>query len=704
MKRIAIAVVLGLSALGIGQDTKAITYVTPAKPLREILKDLSQTSGSKLFVSPEFENEPLILKLQAVPLKEAMDRIASCIDAEWRQTRDGPELYRSAAFRDRLLDASIKARSEVIGKAIQEKLAEMQAGPPWSPDRASSTAANYVRLALEDPDKLGENYTSQRLTLAKSFPDQRVLWSLIGSLDAKRLASISPGERVSFSNRPTKRQLPMEEPPLQFLDRWRDDHDGLTADIQRRLAGEKINRRLSEEGAPAEPMGSRPTRVTISVRRDAFGDTMRFTLLGFDDRNEPLVAVSSELDLMKMGTMRQLVKDAQAATDSVEISSLGMQLLTVAKQVSKGAPTAVDGSLREVLLNPERTDPLAILVSDALLALPDADHPNLVASPDDVLFTTFMYAEALLKPSMVKRAIQDFGPMSRSQVNESSGWIEIKSTDPLATLAERENRAALGSFVRSIDQKGYISLADLSTVAGSQTQAVAPYLLMTIPALLKPGAYPFDQDTLALLRLYGALDEQQQQAMAKGERLKVSQLHGDALEALNQLVYQTDNRQGVPTRPGRESLSNADFYLANEPTELYPEAVPGSGTIQFATEAADVLFARLKTPWGNYAQALPLDNLASMIVQFERQEQAGGEAETVTAIAPAWQRTVQFTLNIDGEVVRAGRLQEVVLRGSEAPLEKLDSSLKTKIQERIDAYRKMIPSAPPNPKPAKPPL
>ncbi|MCA1948245.1 MAG: hypothetical protein LDL55_09000, partial [Armatimonadetes bacterium] len=76
---------LGPAARADGPDLERRVSVTVvAAPLKDALKQLSQAAGYPFVPLKALENEVVSLRLKDAPLREAMDRIAQAMRAEWR--------------------------------------------------------------------------------------------------------------------------------------------------------------------------------------------------------------------------------------------------------------------------------------------------------------------------------------------------------------------------------------------------------------------------------------------------------------------------------------------------------------------------------------------------------------------------------------------------------------------------------------------
>src|SRR5579885_3644095 len=72
--------------------SKKITYTTKAVSIQHAFSDLSTKIGTKLFVQPDLADEIVILRFQDVAAQDALQKIASAVEAEWKKTSDGYEM------------------------------------------------------------------------------------------------------------------------------------------------------------------------------------------------------------------------------------------------------------------------------------------------------------------------------------------------------------------------------------------------------------------------------------------------------------------------------------------------------------------------------------------------------------------------------------------------------------------------------------
>ena len=105
--------------------TQKVTYTTRAKTITRVLADLTKATRVRMECNGDLDKEPLILKLNGVPLKEAMDKIAEVCAGEWVKKDNALILQRSAAA-DAIHAAAVKERTDEYQRGLQTSLAAWQ--------------------------------------------------------------------------------------------------------------------------------------------------------------------------------------------------------------------------------------------------------------------------------------------------------------------------------------------------------------------------------------------------------------------------------------------------------------------------------------------------------------------------------------------------------------------------------------------------
>src|SRR3569832_435733 len=108
MRAVVLLPILILSTLAECQDlSRHITYSARATALQTTLKQLSKQAGVELQCSQDLANEPIILRLNDVPIQSVMDKIAEVTAGEWFKLPKAIEL-RSSDTAQRMHDAIVQ--------------------------------------------------------------------------------------------------------------------------------------------------------------------------------------------------------------------------------------------------------------------------------------------------------------------------------------------------------------------------------------------------------------------------------------------------------------------------------------------------------------------------------------------------------------------------------------------------------------------
>src|SRR4051812_44743010 len=100
-----------VSAVAFGQDLSVhVTYKTVAAPARQAIADLAKISHQDLRIDNELGNQPLILRLNDVSLKDAMDRIGAVLHAGWFRDRTQFTLQRTDDMTAKLQQDEVQKR------------------------------------------------------------------------------------------------------------------------------------------------------------------------------------------------------------------------------------------------------------------------------------------------------------------------------------------------------------------------------------------------------------------------------------------------------------------------------------------------------------------------------------------------------------------------------------------------------------------
>ncbi len=423
-------------------------------------------------------------------------------------------------------------------------------------------------------------------------------------------------------------------------------------------------------------------------------------MIAFDEKNHP---ISSMQDVQWTGpdgghkSFQDRWKDAPADEKPYNFSPASIQLLSIH---TGSAQPAAQEPLRSVLLNPERIDPMTLVVSDALLQTADREGKNLAACPDDFLLDIVEQAKYYLSPgrTLTKHVLWSLFPLANSQVSDEGSWITLAPIDALAATETRADRTALGKFVRTHEEKGYVSIEDCAQAAASMRTRVEPDLFQSFPYLLANGNDIPGGAGLDLLRFYASLGTAALDPSGHAKQLRVADLDNEQLARLNDYIYEY-KMDGVSQSV--DSYTEADLEALSEPTEVWPDGLPADGTITLEPRDSKTYQITYLRDGSSFSSLMTFDQIVRDI--------AGGKAgfDPTKFEAKSMQSVNHRDLMIQiqfGSSRRQGILQETVPTGKEYVIGQLPADLQQKLDQQVnEMVRGMEFSKKSEPKPAPAP-
>lgn len=673
------------------EQPKLVDYTTVAVPLERALSELSQQTGSKLFVDQGLRDEIIVLRLKGALLEDVKQRIATVVGAEWKKTPDGFELYRSAEMATQLNREAVEARAKNIQEALEAKRAQIRFDTPLTAQELDRLAAqfNLERSSIERDGN--QNDYDKLVQMQASMPGARALWRVLAAIDPKRLAEIGLDQRVVFSNQPTKTQVEIGSDLSKVGEQLFEENNGLSAAYQKLNPGESS----VLEGYGIDPIASyraEPVRFVLSARREIFGDAINLHLIAFDGSGGAVMTSRGTLQLIgNLGKLQaeraRMMKEAETEPDlPISPATKGM-LEFMRKVMGGGVMEAATGALRDALLHPETIDPLATAASEAFLGIADLRNENLVFCPDDSMFLIAMFAgqEGKFKPSLVMQGVSGLGQVSQANVEEKDGWMLVSPTDRLQTYQSRTDRRALGEFMRSFDEKGYVPIEASALLAKSIRGSSMPMLDIFFPMLLSPDARPEDRGELRILKLYAELGPEMIRRMYETGGVRVAELNREQLRLVSDYFYQKEGGVSRMIAPGKPRPSFAELAASGEPTEILPDGMSLDATIGFSARTQKTFIARVSNGGSQYVTAMPMDTIAWTLSLKDHPEEAPSTYQpTILSLSPGEERTIGFDLSIArGKEVHSDLKETRLLPGGPWSLNHLPDDLKKELSAAL---------------------
>ena len=694
---------------------KKIDYTTVAIPLSRALDDISKQAGVQLLAQDDLVNEIIVLRLKGVTTDDAMKHIAAAIGGEWKQREQGYDLERDDELTAKLKQQGLQAKVVAVQQMIDKQIKLSGADKPLDQAGAARLAAQ-LHQAESQQQIHPENYQAVRLA-QEQMPDERATWWLLSRIDPKALADMESGERTVFSNKPTGMQVAIEGDLNDIGERWKQEHD-LVADELKKLRKPDDNKSIAPfEKSETDLMPAEPARFVVSVQKVFLSQSYQIRVIGLDGNNHAIALSDTNLDLMgdfgNMMAERAKMARANPNESNIPVTPITKAMLEFMRtSMSGGGQHPLSAELRQAMLNPDKTDPLAYLYSEAFLGVAAARNENLVAYPDDSGFLMGMFAgmEGNLKPSLVMEAVTGLGPMMPTDVTEQDGWLTLAPSDRIEALKSRADRQELGELLRSFDKNGYMTLADVGKLAQTVNTLEYPVLDQFLPLMLDQQASLDNLGNLQMVKLYGSLDDGQLMRLKSNLSIRAAELRPEQVAAMSQFAFTGDSfgRRTYNFGGGKDVFEAAEDA---EPTETMPDGLPSDTTLSMDIQEKPVYFMKVSTGNSSFSETGDMTNVAQIVYLEQHPERSPNYHPHITSIGPGTSLVVQISIRARTDQQFQSEIHERhPLPGGPWKMDSLPDDVKKKLDAELLRFSQIMnprnapdSAPPPSTNPSSPP-
>jgi hypothetical protein len=451
-----------------------VTIQLRAMSAQSVCKRLFKATGQTLDVVPPLASEIVLLDVQKVPLSEIRARLAHVLRGRWAEIKGGYRLSRPADIRKQLEKEDLERRVAWTKKLLDDERAKLKAG------QTPFQRAEYVIEQIRNhPDAMTQWIRSQT-----NGPQPMVMThgeilmrQLVTSMDPRKLALLPMGPRFDWSDRPGPMEMPLPPGSAKFLQEFKDteaqiallvDEEGRTnmpASIEglfdtkfyfnKVLKPSKLPGGIGKLILNGARFMDRGYFFRMSVytptgeQRCQVGGTFYFSAV--DDpryRIKPPTPPQQQAEAFKGMTVEPTGLSKEFLEHSVHWDWVG-----ATRPMPYDRPPAPSKELTDFVTQPEVNEPLALPVSDALLAAGRGTSRNVVACiPDSMHFATI---SAYSHGKIDLRGMFD-GAITRRgiDIEQPDGWLLVRPYEPLSSELRRTSRAALGRLLRDAREKG----------------------------------------------------------------------------------------------------------------------------------------------------------------------------------------------------------------------------------------------------------
>lgn len=719
-RSILLAMVLGLSTIGIGQSASPkITYTTVAVPVGVALSEISKQAGMRLTVSPQVASEIVVVSFKGVSLDDVKTQIAKVCSAKW-EIADGGEMLVPDLVQRRQEEQKEKAETTAaIAKELKTMVESLN--PPKRDPKAKV-----------DP----EEAEMEQMMFRSGGAANKAVIKLAAAIGAVNFAAMDGKTRVVYSTNPTRMQRAMVGNYNVILGQLVTEYNAELVQKQKDKANnpreenaqtKRMQEMMQMFGMSDEdddtPIEGTPSKAILVCSRQQLMGGITLQLKVFNEKGKVIIRGShmistgggmfdpgdlEDLEFGPDGLPKQKPQTkADAGEKPIVFSDSTKELGEMSNFMTMGTNTKkMSEELRMKLLNPDQYDPLSFSHSEALLALAAQKGKPLVACLPDKMESyigMFMPKKEALTPSAYVQSIS-----SVAFVSTDGPFVYVKPAESAKSRRERIDRVALGMFLRAVENRGSVALDDLAAYAQKSNSPMEDSLAMTYFMVFAPNAIQSGmggQVSWDMLRFYGGLSTLQKKNMAEGGRLGFNQLNPIQTSALRQMAFGPETALIVDN----PNAKKPDFELPSfmrgamfgalgndyrsEPTELMPNGLPGDGFVELKLTQDSIAKPTGSIPamFGNAVMGADELAMLKMFKDMPGMEQLSGMMPTIDEVRLGERSVYDFKF-IFGQGVTMDKSLNDDRMSSKSPVVKmanLPADFSKKIEDRLVAFKKL---------------
>jgi len=602
MNRVKFYASLGLALAylpTLGQDSQpqTVTLKCPAGPLSKVIPALAKATGLRMSV-----DGPIARSIVQISVKEAdpqvvMAKIAAVSSGRWEKSDDG---YRLVLDSDQARD-DLRNEQKLRAEAIKASIDRLQKQVSGSSIGAITNTVHEMTM-----DSRGG---SAPITVSMGNPNSsttKAIAQILQMIGPSTLSQIMPDSRVVFAMPATRAQRALPNAVTQIVNTLiaelpqREGPAPVAAKVQLVVSRQLMGDMLMVELRIGDPGGRTLIRDMTSIHSGLPEPVSDIKLKNGTNK----VAISDTAkDLAKVFAIASAVRTGGGMTTIVSAVVVSGSPAgggpVVAPPVAENETPQPSENGKEVLLNPDKYEPLSFLPGEALQAVADADDINMIACiPDSALIPA---ATALNNGSMTAQKVVAVLGDWHMAAEIKDGYLTVHPSKPATARASRLDRAAIANALRLVVSQGYLTLDQKANYVNAQPFAsTEDNFEIRMLSSVNPGLGGTMQSELfsgerKMLKFYAQLNPGQRQALFSGRGVLVGSLMPVPKNLVYDMAYNSMFGLNVE-RPGdngpRRSMSGD---MGSDPTEILSNGVPDQATITVQSKMIDLVYGVTKS-------------------------------------------------------------------------------------------------------------
>ena len=587
----------------LAQQPQTVTFTHPAAHSSVVLEALGEQLGVTMKPSGSVNQDYFLLRFDKTPIQEALDKIATTLNATWNEKDGVTYLGRTKAQELAEEKAALAERTKLVQAWLDKQVV--------SGDVTIEGSKKVIEEALAitfDPTKMDYPKSLRLRELEASTPVRRLLVRTLREVGAEEIARVEEGQSVTFSENPIRgqRQASFERYYRQFVVENEIYKEALekTAAMDRQPTGGStiVTALFWPYGGGAKSFDG---ALRLEIEDSPYGTSFRLDVPGlrqFHGNGPPIRAAPTVVP-------PELLQQEGDYVPTEYETELAPRILAMNARVP-AATTLSDESVR-LLSDPLSHEPLSLIASKWITDAAASLGKNVVALLDDEAFVMPLAVIAQGRTQFSQLWAGMGRGSARLNVELQGDWVTIVPRDPVRVRAERLDRTAWRAAIRSHEPGTHFELDQVAAFAAlnDSDNAVAlasfPVAAMGDPQLTH---ILTQNDRTQALRFYGRLTDQERiAARSGGLQLLLSRLPAGLAGPALKLIDDRNSTVTVLRKPIEWGIANG--FVIDPDSRVAREAlggrIPPASVVRVLVMKRDVLLMEPTEPFGRSDALLP---------------------------------------------------------------------------------------------------
>ena len=521
-----------------------IDYQTVAKPLPEVLKELSAISGVEMRATEALVGERLVIRVGNAHLDTLRNKIASAVYGKWQKKEE----------------TFILSLDEVAAKN-QERL------------EIDKRIGYFAERTRELKVKSGEPETGPwEWIKADADAGDQLLGQVLERIDLEALVRLKFWDSVTFSDQPTQMQMPLLN-ASGILATYLNEHNSIAKALQEDMPVSQVGSPENQGLKSAAKTWKGPLRTVVKCLKGT--DFVHVECSIYDSTGDRVANPSTTLSGRRLFKLPDDLPEF-VQSNPIPISDVAREFARLF--ASNNQVLMRDGSFKvsdeafAVFSTPAKNDPLKNYVSESIIGFANGTGMQIVAAVDERMI------------SHLQSEVPTLGQVASSL---------FYSDDVIPTL--EDNWLIVSRSQLPFDGYNYKVLQRLFEAGKSRTLTLSEMMEFfdsTPPPAVNQLAYIYssvllhdsmmEADLETSLTAFGALSASQRNKLIKGEKLTFSSLSAEARAVLQKCLFFRNNNSGELSG---SYIERNPFALVMLWSDIVPNGIPPQAVISLTSSS-----------------------------------------------------------------------------------------------------------------------